>query len=37
MLDLLVQLKDFISQPWPWWVAGLMIALILFILLFFGK
>ncbi|NUQ26509.1 MAG: YeeE/YedE family protein [Saprospiraceae bacterium] len=35
--DWLFQLKDFISQPWPWWVAGPMIAFIMFILLFFGK
>ncbi len=35
--DWLIQLKDFISQPWPWWVAGPMIALIMFTLLFFGK
>ena len=35
--DFLIQIKDFISQPWPWWVAGPMIALIMFILLFFGK
>lgn len=27
----------FISQPWPWYVGGLMIALIMFILLWFGK
>ncbi|MCO6494042.1 MAG: YeeE/YedE family protein [Phaeodactylibacter sp.] len=35
--DFLIQIKEFISQPWPWWVAGPMIALIMFILLFFGK
>lgn len=33
----LLDLKDFISQPWPWWVAGPMIAGIMFLLLFFGK
>ncbi len=33
----LIDIKDFISQPWPWWVAGLMIALVMFILLYFGK
>ena len=33
----LIQIQDFISQPWPWWVAGPMIALIMFVLLFFGK
>ena len=35
--EFLIQIKDFISQPWPWWVGGPMIALIMFILLFFGK
>lgn len=33
----LTNIIDFISQPWPWWVAGPMIALIMFILLFSGK
>ena len=33
----LIDLKDFISQPWPWWVGGLMIAFIMFVLIFFGK
>lgn len=28
---------DFISQPWPWYVAGPMIGLVMFSLLFFGK
>lgn len=28
---------EFISQPWPWYVAGPMIAAILFLLLYFGK
>jgi uncharacterized membrane protein YedE/YeeE len=35
--EFLLQFKEFISQPWPWWVAGPMIALIMFILIFFGK
>ncbi|MBK8555573.1 MAG: YeeE/YedE family protein [Lewinellaceae bacterium] len=35
--EFLVQLRDFISQPWPWWVGGLMISLIMFLLLWFGK
>lgn len=35
--DFLLSLIDFISQPWPWWVGGPMIALIMFILLYFGK
>ncbi|MCB0689600.1 MAG: YeeE/YedE family protein [Saprospiraceae bacterium] len=37
MLEFLTNVRDFISQPWPWWVGGLMIALILFLLLYFGK
>lgn len=28
---------DFIFQPWPWYVAGPLIALIMFILTYFGK
>ncbi|WP_224996186.1 YeeE/YedE family protein [Cesiribacter sp. SM1] len=28
---------EFISQPWPWYVAGPLIALTMFLLLFFGK
>ncbi|NNC82370.1 MAG: YeeE/YedE family protein [Flavobacteriales bacterium] len=28
---------DFISQPWPWYVAGPLIALTMFLLLYFGK
>lgn len=28
---------DFISQPWPWYVAGPLIALTMFGLLYFGK
>ena len=35
--EFLIQIKDFISQPWPWWVGGPMIALTMFILLYFGK
>ncbi len=37
MLNFLLQVKDFISQPWPWWLAGFMIAFIMFALMFFGK
>ena len=29
-------LISFISQPWPWYVAGPMIALVMFVLLYFG-
>ena len=28
---------DFISQPWPWYVAGPLIAMTMFLLLYFGK
>tara|TARA_R110002073_G_scaffold279026_1_gene442862 strand:- start:101043 stop:101603 length:561 start_codon:yes stop_codon:yes gene_type:complete len=28
---------DFISQPWPWYVAGPMISLVLFLLYYLGK
>jgi len=28
---------EFISQPWPWYVAGPIIAMVMFSLLFFGK
>lgn len=28
---------EFISQPWPWYVAGPIIAVVMFSLLFFGK
>jgi uncharacterized membrane protein YedE/YeeE len=31
------QFLDWISQPWPWYVAGPMIALVMFSMLFFGK
>jgi uncharacterized protein len=34
---MLEQFIAFISQPWPWWVGGPMIAFILFLLLYFGK
>jgi uncharacterized membrane protein YedE/YeeE len=33
----LIDLKDFISQPWPWYVAGTSIAFIMFLLIWFGK
>jgi len=31
------QLLDFISQPWPWYVAGPLIALVMFALMWFGE
>jgi len=35
--EFLIQIRDFISQPWPWWVAGPMIAFTMFLLLWFGR
>jgi len=35
--DFLLELKAFISQPWPWYIGGPMIALTMFVLLYFGK
>ena len=28
---------EFIQQPWTWWVSGILIASIMFLLLFFGQ
>jgi len=28
---------NWISQPWPWWTSGALIALVMFILLMYGK
>ena len=28
---------EFIKQPWPWYVAGPMISLVMFLMLYFGK
>lgn len=28
---------EFISQPWPWYVAGPIIAFVMFLMLYFGK
>ena len=28
---------EFISQPWPWYVAGPLITLTMFLLLYFGQ
>jgi uncharacterized protein len=36
MKEMLLQLQEFIAQPWPWYVAGPILALIMFILLYFG-
>jgi hypothetical protein len=31
------QAHQFISQPWPWWMGGIVIGLTLFLLLYFNK
>jgi uncharacterized protein len=28
---------EFLSQPWPWYTSGIVIALVMLVLLFFGK
>ena len=28
---------DFIMKPWPWWFSGIIIAAVMFLMLFFGK
>lgn len=28
--------RDFIAQPWPWYVAGPLLAMVMFVLLYFG-
>lgn len=30
-------MKDFLLQPWPWWFSGALIAVIMFMMLYFGK
>ncbi len=36
MKDTLIQLQQFIAEPWPWYVAGPLLAFVMFILLYFG-
>jgi uncharacterized protein len=36
MKETLLQLQQFIAEPWPWYVAGPLLAFIMFILLYFG-
>lgn len=36
MKEVFEQLQFFIAQPWPWYVAGPLIAVVMFILLYFG-
>lgn len=37
ILTLAVNLQESLAQPWPWYVAGPIIALTMFALLYFGK
>ena len=37
MYEYLVQVQEFISQPWPWWMGGFVIGITIFLLLYFGK
>ena len=37
MNENLVQIQEFISQPWPWWMGGVVIGLTLYLLLKFNK
>lgn len=34
--NIFTSFRDFISQPWPWYAAGPLLAMIMFILLYFG-
>jgi hypothetical protein len=36
MKEVLQQLQQLIAEPWPWYVAGPLLALVMFILLYFG-
>jgi uncharacterized protein len=36
MKEVLLQLQQLIAEPWPWYVAGPLLALVMFILLYFG-
>jgi uncharacterized protein len=37
MYEYLLQVQEFISQPWPWWMGGFVIGTTIFLLLYFGK
>jgi len=37
MKEFLEQVRIFISQPWPWWMGGVVIGLTLYLLLKFNK
>jgi uncharacterized membrane protein YedE/YeeE len=35
-MEFLIQVREFLSEPWPWYVAGPLLALVMFVLLYFG-
>jgi len=37
MNETVLQVQEFISQPWPWWMGGIVIGLTLYLLLKFNK
>ena len=37
MNEILVQVQEFISQPWPWWMGGITIGVTLYLLFKFNK
>ena len=37
MNEILVQVQEFISQPWPWWMGGVTIGVTLYLLFKFNK
>lgn len=37
MNETVVQIQEFISQPWPWWMGGITIGLTLYLLFKFNK
>ena len=37
MNETVLQIQEFISQPWPWWMGGIVIGFTLYLLLKFNK
>lgn len=37
MYDYILTAQEFISQPWPWWMGGVVIGFTMFVLLYFDK
>ena len=34
--SIFTNVSNFLAQPWPWYIAGPLLALVMFILLYFG-